>query len=60
LIAELRKEPNSFAFHEPVPWQAMGLWNYPQVIKKPMDLLTVKNNVQGDFYKTFDEVFADI
>ena len=20
LIAELKKEPNSFAFHEPVPW----------------------------------------
>ena len=29
MIAELRKDPNSFAFHEPVPWQAMGLWNYP-------------------------------
>jgi hypothetical protein len=29
LIAELKKEPNAVAFLEPVPWQIMGLWNYP-------------------------------
>ena len=60
LIAELRKEPNSAPFNDPVPWQAMGLWNYPHIVKKPMDLQTVKNNVQDDNYKTFEEVFAGI
>jgi hypothetical protein len=43
-----------------VPWQAMGLWNYPQIVKKPMDLQTVKNKVQNDEYRTFEEVFAGI
>jgi hypothetical protein len=45
LVAELRKDPNSTAFHTPVPWQAMELWNYPHIVKKPMDLQTVKNNI---------------
>ena len=29
LVAELRKDPNSFPFQEPVHWQELGLWNYP-------------------------------
>ena len=29
LIAELKKDPNSLEFHQPVAWQAIGLTNYP-------------------------------
>lgn len=38
LIAELKRDQASGEFHRPVPWQALGLLNYPQIIKRPMDL----------------------
>ena len=47
MIAELKKDPNSIVFHEPVPWQAMGLTNYPIIIKKPMDLFTLRKNLES-------------
>jgi len=45
LLAELRKDANAYPFLDAVPWQAMGLFNYPHIIKRPMDLGTVRNNV---------------
>jgi polyribonucleotide nucleotidyltransferase len=60
LITELKKDPNSQEFHKPVEWESMGLWNYLQIVKKPMDLQTVKNNVQNDKYRTFGEFFNTI
>ena len=60
MIAELKKDPNSYVFHEPVPWQALGLTNYLIIIKKPMDLLTLKTNLEKGVYKSYDEFFADM
>lgn len=60
VIAELKKDQNSIVFHEPVPWQAMGLTNYPLIIKKPMDLSTLRKNLENGVYKSYDDFFADI
>ena len=30
------------AFLDPVDWKALGLTDYPQIIKTPMDLGTIK------------------
>ena len=38
--------------------KALGLHDYYEVIKKPMDLSTVQKNMDNDIYKTKDE-FAD-
>ena len=38
----------------------MGLLNYPIIIKKPMDLQSIKQSIQNDKYKTYDVVFSDI
>jgi len=29
LVAELKKDQNSIQFQLPVPWEALGLFNYP-------------------------------
>ena len=29
-------------FYEPVKWEALGLYDYLQIIKDPMDLTTIK------------------
>jgi hypothetical protein len=37
-------------FREPVDWKGLGLYDYPQIIKKPMDLGTVKKNLKAKKY----------
>lgn len=60
LLQHLRKSPNAVAFLEPVDWKAMGLRDYPQIIKNPMDLSTMASklssgqyNCQADFVFDF-------
>ena len=38
----------------------MELLDYPEVIKTPMDLGTVKSKLLSGKYKTYEEVFNDI
>ena len=47
-------------FREPVDWQALGLFDYPQVIKKPMDLGLVKKKLNEGKYKTIHDAADDI
>ena len=38
----------------------MGLLDYPQIVKNPMDLGTIKENIMSGKYSTYEEVFNDI
>jgi hypothetical protein len=42
LVNELMSHPLAYPFNEPVDWQMLGLFTYPQVVKKPMDLGTIR------------------
>lgn len=44
LIEIIESNPKSQAFHHPVDYVELGLDDYPEIIKKPMDLSTVKVN----------------
>lgn len=39
---------------------ALGLIDYPQIIKTPMDLGTVKKNLKNNKYKYVEETIQDI
>ena len=60
LIADLRKDPNSYPFLEPVNWKELGLLNYPLIIQKPMDLSTVKKNVVNMHYSSMKDFTNDL
>jgi hypothetical protein len=60
IIVKIKSDPLSLVFHEPVPWEAMGLINYPIIIKKPMDLSTLRTNLEAGKYKTYDNFFSDL
>ena len=60
IIVHIKKDGTSLVFQEPVPWQAMGLTNYPIIIKKPMDLSTLRTNLESNKYKTYEDFFADL
>ena len=47
-------------FREPVDWENLGLFDYPQVIKKPMDLGMVKKKINEGKYKTIHEASDDV
>ena len=38
----------------------MRLFDYPQIVKKPMDLSTVKKNILKGKYQSYEDVFSDI
>lgn len=46
LLNQLEKEPNAAPFLEPVDWKALDLQDYPKIVKRPMDISTIKNNLK--------------
>lgn len=50
LITKLLDDKYSFPFHNPVDPEALGLPDYFNVVKKPMDLGTIKKKVDLQGY----------
>ena len=42
ILNQIEEDPKSYEFREPVPWKELGLSDYPEIIKKPMDLKTCR------------------
>ena len=47
LLEDLRCDPQAAAFNMPVNWQALNIPDYPNIVKKPMDLQTLEQKVHG-------------
>lgn len=48
LLSDLRSDPQAAAFNMPVNWRALKLFDYPTIVKKPMDLQTIEERVRGE------------
>lgn len=60
LVNYLLSRPDSGPFREPVDYRGLGLWDYPKIIKKMMDLGTVKRKLERNQYKNAKECAQDI
>ncbi len=60
LVNYLMSRQDSGPFREPVDWREMGLYDYPKIIKKMMDLGTVKRKLERTQYSTAVECAQDI
>jgi len=60
LVKHLERFPESVWFKQPVDWKKLGLNDYPEIIKNPMDLSTVKKSLTKDQYADSSEVIYDI
>lgn len=60
VLSKLMKHKNGWIFNTPVDAEALGLHDYHQIIKRPMDLGTVKSNLAKNFYPTPIEFAADV
>ena len=52
--------PSIDPFLDPVAWQELGLFDYPQIVKYPMCLHNVFSAMNSNKYKDIDAVASDI
>merc|ERR1712032_1186133 len=60
LFEQLESDPQSYDFQIPVDYVALGLDDYPSIVKNPMDISTIKRNIKNNKYLSASEIFADI
>lgn len=60
LLKLLERHPDSYEFRHPVDFVGLGLPDYPEVIKFPMDLSTVKQNLKQDEYQSMQDFLLDL
>lgn len=60
ILKELKKAPASLDFRYPVPYVEMRLFDYPDIIKNPMDLSTVEKKLKARKYEAVDDFVSDI
>jgi hypothetical protein len=52
--------PCAAPFRQPVDFVSLGLVDYPAIIKKPMDLSTVRHKLESGQYMKYSELVNDI
>ncbi|CAI0405399.1 unnamed protein product [Linum tenue] len=60
ILGKVMKHRSAVWFNEPVDVVGMRLYDYNQVIKRPMDLGTVKSNLDDGFYKSPVDFAGDV
>ena len=60
LLGELMGHEDAEAFLAPVDWESLKLPDYPVIIKKPMDLGTIKSNIESGKYDDAYDFAEDV
>ncbi len=60
ILVQLKKHKNAYPFLQPVNPQVDGAYNYLDIIKEPMDLGTVEENLKKGEYQTASQFHGDI
>ena len=60
ILVQLKKHKSAYPFLQPVNPQVDGAYNYLDIIKEPMDLGTVEENLKKGEYQTASQFHADI
>ncbi|XP_029678514.1 LOW QUALITY PROTEIN: CREB-binding protein-like, partial [Formica exsecta] len=55
-----RQDPESIPFRQPVDPQALGIPDYPTIVKKPMNLSTIKKKLDTEKYSDLWEYIDDV
>lgn len=53
-----KKESEIFRF--PVDWKGLNITDYPLIIKRPMDLTTIRDKLEKKVYPSYEEASADV
>jgi len=60
VVLGIMSRPESDPFRTPVDWEGMGLMDYPIIVKRPMDLGTIKSNLDKGVYQSLAEAAGDV
>lgn len=60
LLRSLMSKPEAYHFNEPVDAVALGIPEYHQIVKKPMDFSTVREKLEGSMYASNKEFAQDV
>lgn len=60
LIETLEQDQKSFIFLEPVDVEGLGLTDYLEIVKNPMDISTIKKKIKLNHYNSLQEVLLDL
>jgi hypothetical protein len=60
VVCSMLSRNECMVFREPVDWKSLGLNDYPEIVKKPMDLGTIKKRIENDDYNTVEDIATDI
>ncbi|CAO3573197.1 unnamed protein product [Mortierella alpina] len=63
ILRDFAKKSNAefmFPFMEPVDWVKFNIPDYPKIIKKPMDVSTIRKKLEADEYDDAEEFEADV
>ncbi|KAJ8494268.1 hypothetical protein OPV22_015989 [Ensete ventricosum] len=63
ILKQISQHKWAWPFMEPVDVKGLGLHDYHEVIKRPMDFSTIKNQMEakeGSGYKNVREIYADV
>ncbi|KAM1474899.1 hypothetical protein ACFX2I_030859 [Malus domestica] len=60
LLDKLMKHKFGWVFNKPVDAKMLGLHDYFKIVKKPMDLGTVRTRLNENWYKTSEEFAEDV
>jgi hypothetical protein len=59
-INSIMSRPEAGPFLEPVDWRGLELFDYPDIVKNPMDLGTVKRKLERQQYQNAAECAEDV
>jgi hypothetical protein len=59
LLKSMWKHQHAWPFHTPVDTVKLGLPDYFEIIKKPMDMGTIKRRLENNYYWSSEESIAD-
>jgi len=60
LVSQIYSRSDAEPFRVAVDWKQLGLFDYPEIIKKPMDLGQVKTNIENEKYTTIHAAANDV
>ena len=60
LMKNILKRNQAVHFSKPVEWKKMGLHDYPRLIKQPMDLSTVADQLTREKYARLEDFVNDV
>jgi Bromodomain len=60
IVEQFLARTDSYPFREPVDWEGLELYDYPEIVKRMMDLGTIKDTIDAGGYTCAAEVAYDV